>query len=200
MKCLPRIWLFAGLAAICFNAAAQSPPTSGSAYSNCMTNNAQMRQQLAAAPEMPGVSLKLARIMLDDRVCECIKTQESNSLIANADPALRYISANSICLPPHLKKEFAAQCPALYQTIFVEAGKPKADVKTLADLCACATNELNRSLTPESLKNSQIEQYRYYTALVEDKKNGTDKAKQLGPPPPDALAQGLNGIAACMRQ
>jgi hypothetical protein len=173
---------------------AQTAPPAGG-YKMCLESNAHIRERLAAAPGMPKASRKFATLVVDDRICECIKSQEAKAE-AQSDPMMRFMSANSVCLAKHVNDEFPAACPALYRDLLPVIGYPARSASQISKLCSCATDVMQHNLTAEALLQAQLEQYRYFKALVADRKNHTNKAAAVRPGP-GAFQRGMQGLRTC---
>lgn len=172
-----------------------APPSDG--YKMCLENNAQGRKNLEAAPGMPEVSKRLALLVIDDRICECIKSQETPSTGRPPDdPMLRFLAANSVCLAGHVNREFPSACPGLYRDLLPIMGYPPGTAGQINQVCACAADVMKHNLTAEALLQSQLDQYRYFKALVADRQNHTRTADAVRPGP-GAFERGVQGIRSC---
>lgn len=109
----------------------------------------------------------------------------------------RYFAANSYCLAMHINSEFPPMCPEIYADLLPQIGYPKPSSGEIGKVCSCAADVMGKELTPEALLQSQLEQYRYFLARVEDKKRGTNKAPSLRPGP-GAMEKGTQGIRSCI--
>lgn len=168
------------------------------AYKTCLASNAESRKMLEAAPAMPELSRKLARLTIDDQICECMRSPEAQpKATQKGDAMTRYFAANSYCLAMHINSEFPPVCPELYADLLPQIGYPSTSSGKIDKLCACAAGVMGNELTPEALLQSQLDQYRYFLARVEDKKRGTNKATSLRPGP-GAMERGTQGIRTCI--
>jgi hypothetical protein len=175
---------------------AQTPAAAADGYKMCLDSNAQIRKSLAAAPGMPQASRQFATLVIDDRICECIKSQEAEPSAAQRDPMMRFMGANSVCLARHVNDEFPAACPALYRNLLPVMGYAAGTAAQINEVCACATDVMKHSLTAEALLQAQLEQYRYFRALVADRQNHTNTASAVRPGP-GAFERGMQGLRTC---
>lgn len=169
-------------------------------YRMCVEGNSDARKNMIA-PGMPEIAKRLFQLTTDDRICDCIKKRAPTVATKDAsDPMVGFFTVRAACMAEHFNKEFPANCPTLLGGALAEAGQTQVTAATIDKSCACATNKMRSEITPETLRQSDLEQYRYFNVLVEDKKNGTSKAKELRRPSPGAMERGLQGIQTCIKE
>lgn len=150
---------------------------------------------------MPEATRKLGLLIMDDRICDCIKNQDTKADTEGSDdPMMRYFSANSVCMATHVNKEFPPMCPGVYRDILPLMGYRDGTAEGVAKVCACGADVMKSILTPANLLQSQLEQYRYFNALVEDRKNKTHKADAMHRPGPGPYERGVQGIQGCAQK
>lgn len=180
-----------------FSSTFAQPAPSSDVYGICTERNAVTRKDLAAAPGMSKSSRLLGQLTLDDGICECIRSQDAASRTErSSDPMIRYISANSICMARHVNRRFDSVCSEVYEDLLPTMGYGPTAPEQITRACACASEVMKSKLTPQALQRSQIEQYRYFKALMEDRRNKTSKAEAIRPGL-GALEQGMQGIPFC---
>lgn len=163
-------------------------------FDMCLKGNADTRSALSRAPSMPEGSKKLAAIVFDDRICQCIRVEDSKVPADETEPMQRYFSANSVCMATHIQKEFPSVCPLAVKDVLASVPVTADEVTAI---CECAVSEMQTIVTPDALLRSQREQYVYFNALVADRRQGTHTAASLTKPGPGPYERSMQGIAAC---
>lgn len=163
----------------------------------CMKNAEQTQEMLRAAPPAAAPTAKLMALIGDPQICSCMETDEARLVtIDSSDPEIQYLAANASCLSAHLGREFPGRCAAIYTDLLPVMGYARANPEELAKLCECASASMAASLTPKAVLQSQLQQYRHFQALVQDRRNGTTTAAALKPGP-DAFDEALQGLKFC---
>jgi hypothetical protein len=136
-------------------------------------------------------------LMFDPGICACMDTDQAQLVtIDSPDPELRYMAANAYCTSSFVAEEFPKRCPQIYGDLLPLLGHHQPSSEKLADVCGCATPAMAGALTPQALLQTQLDQLRHFKLLVEDRRNGTNKAS-LAPPEPGAFDRAILGLRHC---
>ncbi len=178
-------------------APAADPAASNSPSATCMKNAEQTGEMLRSAPPAVAPTAKLMALIAAPQICSCMDTDEARLVtVDSSDPEMQYLAANASCLSAHVGRAFPAHCPAIYTDLLPVMGYARANPEELAKLCECASANMTASLTPKAVLQSQLQHYRHFQALVQDRKTGTNTAAALKPGP-DAFDAALQGLKFC---
>lgn len=165
-----------------------------SPFEMCSKGNASNRNALSKAQGMPEGSRKLASVVFDDRICQCIKGEDAKVPATVKEPIQRYFAANSVCMAAHVQKEFPDACPLAVKDLLASV---TVTANQVTAICDCAVLNMRKTVTPEALLTSQREQYRYFSAVMADRQNGTSTAAAMTRPGPGPYELSAAGIVAC---
>jgi len=174
----------------------------GTPYEICLKGNAENRAALKGAPKSSPEGLKkFTALFVDDRTCECIRDEDARAGNVAQGAKQRFIAENAKCLSSRVNNEFPAICPGVFTGFLPPQVQNRVPTEKVQEVCTCAVSRMREIVTPAALLQWQLEQFKYFDALVADRQNHTHLADNLPRPGPGPVERGTMGsVQSCTQE
>jgi hypothetical protein len=185
MKCLTALLAGALYLLLAQPATAQAPkPAAGPAavdgVQTCRAMNAEQRENLNSAADMPPVVKRMGLFLASDTICSCVQRQlrASGGVVVKPGEHERLMKANAVCMSAEVNATFPPQCVSNYRELLPLMGYPSATDAQLGGVCACASKVMRERVTPDAFFRAQKSAFDAYRAW---QSAGSDPGKTPAP-------------------